>query len=1581
MPKPTFDQFKDAEAFLANPVAMDTLASATSKREATTSTYYDNFTPEQQAYDPEGFKGKIDRVKQEDSRIMTTNTNGQVDPQIDPAKAMLPLPEEERAKLDSELNEEVTDAKDSGELYAKQDDPESLLDPARKQALDEQATAEGFAAREFTAEYAGTQGIEEVNKSGETLPADAEAAVNRLKQDIDQDNYFKEAPFIMATRKGEVDANRQQKLAEAQYAFDKGYYSMAKKIAENSATPDQGIQDTINPVEMLAPNFAVMRMLGASKAAYQSAVATFPLEFAFSYGLEDTGFTAEHPILGLAAEMTVGVITGTAGEAAFRRMGAKAPKPLTSESRKTFGTVINAASSPTPMIRTKRGVFYADSLSTPVSKAFKATDPLEPTVASAGKGGVSAEALATKASANADPKPPAAGVTPVLKEAEAPIDVEAMAKRHEERLVLLAKTADEEVVRMGNSVSAPEIISQGMNNEARLDAVAHEIVENHIAQGLITPNAESVASIEVAATAGFNRHPIGRTLVEKQAHLEGEKIRKAIDLQEVSSPVVSRVLAKTSENIVARAEVMSTSANMPQSVADAVEHSRAAADAISKTIKAASENPFNTAVRVSTPITDAVREKLRKATVVEYYGQVPKNFDSKATLNSLVRAMAKGDGVKTDPASIKKYTDLASAHFTKARKAGQHGEDFLNDLKARFDHEVKQASKANKVLTADDRVSLWLDTEAKLGAEYKALVDEAVELRVQEGAELVPGSRSFYLKGEVESTDPKFAYGTPGSVEDARVGSGLAQKARQKAITAEADKIRKEVYGPEVKLTAAQKAAKGKELGEENLAKWVAEQEQSGILGAKARAATKALFDQKVKEAEAAGTEPDLKAIGQAARDEVKKRFAADFKNKLDVATAKHNVDPSNRRYRAKDWDPTAVDNIVSDEGTFNFQVDAKRPTGEAPKTPVVASKTYPESLSFKYESFATLNQVRSSLRAAFDALTSAQRSSTGGKGKLPLAESFKKDLTVYSKAKGKKITFKALSEDDIDQTAKLYGWGPHKLSTHTGIDKKTGTAYSTFADEINFGKEQYKIKVSEDPEYYDKQMALPREEQDMYAMAQNTANKAYREQRVKFLRKAMGLPADAKESVVYKALDPAFALSKQIGQDVASLQGFADQEKAKRTLIALADMLGGTDYLPQLNKMIASAARQKGMREYFGDTRTPKEWAIEDAAIKEIYAYQKYGTNVEITDARIKFLAKDEGISEAEAEAIYRDSVMGDSAEDLENLNPGQVETDVLKLAEEEGLTYSEALQKYTDDELTYRSENADDVYVNEDGEIEDMVGASEISEELGTGAQITTLTPKGKRTPPPPAEQRSHIDFVEEVEIRMGTRFDDPSFSPSAYGGTGKYNLLKINSVEDVHRSFKAYDVATYFDDGTRSGILKNELEVETPASIKARFGITPSPVHDQTTLNVMTAMLEDQEAQLITYAKQMADRPGDRVMALTLSKMRSVHRTTLTALEQGKTGEDAWYSFKGMNLAANSDRELSEKIQRIVSAKPEMLDDAEVFGQMLTDIVRKDKSKASAFIARHSALDEQVGRSKNYYEMYAKKAQLQKQLKEAC
>jgi DNA-directed RNA polymerase subunit L len=146
-------------------------------------------------------------------------------------------------------------------------------------------------------------------------------------------------------------------------------------------------------------------------------------------------------------------------------------------------------------------------------------------------------------------------------------------------------------------------------------------------------------------------------------------------------------------------------------------------------------------------------------------------------------------------------------------------------------------------------------------------------------------------------------------------------------------------------------------------------------------------------------------------------------------------------------------------------------------------------------------------------------------------------------------------------------------------------------------------------------------------------------------------------------------------------------------------------------------------------------------------------------------------------------------------------------------------------------------------------------------------------------------------------------------------------------------------------------------------------------------MSAMLEDQEVQLINYAKQMADRPGDKVSALALEKMRSVHRTTLTAMQGGKTGEDAWYGFKGMDLSARSDRELAEKVQDLIQQRAEMFEETETFGQMLNDLLRKDKSLVADFLAKHAELDEQVGRSKNYHSLFDTKAKLQKTIQETC
>lgn len=135
--------------------------------------------------------------------------------------------------------------------------------------------------------------------------------------------------------------------------------------------------------------------------------------------------------------------------------------------------------------------------------------------------------------------------------------------------------------------------------------------------------------------------------------------------------------------------------------------------------------------------------------------------------------------------------------------------------------------------------------------------------------------------------------------------------------------------------------------------------------------------------------------------------------------------------------------------------------------------------------------------------------------------------------------------------------------------------------------------------------------------------------------------------------------------------------------------------------------------------------------------------------------------------------------------------------------------------------------------------------------------------------AEERKlyYAKQVNEIENKFGVRYSDEPYGSSALGGSGKFNLFKVNSAADLMLSLEHLDEA-----------LK-----EAPVFVDtiAKFGLTPKPGLPSTQVAKLGVAIGDAQFQLDELAERMIQEPNNVVATLGFEKMRAIHQTLVDAL----------------------------------------------------------------------------------------------------
>jgi len=135
--------------------------------------------------------------------------------------------------------------------------------------------------------------------------------------------------------------------------------------------------------------------------------------------------------------------------------------------------------------------------------------------------------------------------------------------------------------------------------------------------------------------------------------------------------------------------------------------------------------------------------------------------------------------------------------------------------------------------------------------------------------------------------------------------------------------------------------------------------------------------------------------------------------------------------------------------------------------------------------------------------------------------------------------------------------------------------------------------------------------------------------------------------------------------------------------------------------------------------------------------------------------------------------------------------------------------------------------------------------------------------------AEERKllYAKQVNELENKFGVRFADEPYGASALGGSGKFNLFKINSAADLMLSLENLDA-----------LFK---EVPVVVDTMAKFGIKPKDGLPSLQVAKLGTALTDAQLHMDELAARMIAEPNNVVATLGFEKMRAIHQTLVDAL----------------------------------------------------------------------------------------------------
>lgn len=646
---------------------------------------------------------------------------------------------------------------------------------------------------------------------------------------------------------------------------------------------------------------------------------------------------------------------------------------------------------------------------------------------------------------------------------------------------------------------------------------------------------------------------------------------------------------------------------------------------------------------------------------------------------------------------------------------------------------------------------------------------------------------------------------------------------------------------------------------------------------------------------------------------------------------------PTATGYRYSDWDITDHMEIIPDSNTLKWS--------EAPVIHETPQPNTNKSKIFTYSTIGTVPEMQQRasmfITAHLDPKANMTRPAKGIPPRYLPADKLKVPTKIYSPKSQKMLTISALPESEVHEVARVLGWSDdlvmpfHSVPPGYGLHPEGAkpTVFQMSPEDIvsNYYKKLDWDKLF--PGSVEKQMdrafeklpkgTLPATEAQLddavspTARMMSSAFSVYRKQREQYIiqklkergilqrfvevgkNKDGSIRTIPEASAARQVVDRIAVMRNALVNDMRRLTNSPDQVNSKNMYLTFGDVLAGTKRYESARLVTRGAARRVALRE------------------AEAYGATVY--DPADTDARIASIADRENVSLEDAEEIYyRDLFAEGSRKPDEDVD---AETEILRIMSADDtsdipvMSREEAEEIFLErqiakEDLADELSAAEQQLAEEAGEDSALRGQSE--DLLGTRASVETgpdVRVKPTRLPSlASSEELMTSEFFSKIEDKLGSRFVDDIYAPSLIGQSGRVNLLRVNSAEDLGIILARFDKPS----GARGSIADALLyDIDSEAVL----GIKAYPGHSQGAVNRLATVLLDMQSQTAEAAKVLLAHPTDSLSALAFDKLVAIESAFATHLANGAPAEQSLQALVIKDFSADSEGTAVDQVVRSI------------------------------------------------------------------
>jgi len=572
--------------------------------------------------------------------------------------------------------------------------------------------------------------------------------------------------------------------------------------------------------------------------------------------------------------------------------------------------------------------------------------------------------------------------------------------------------------------------------------------------------------------------------------------------------------------------------------------------------------------------------------------------------------------------------------------------------------------------------------------------------------------------------------------------------------------------------------------------------------------------------------------------------------------------------YQYKDWDIT--DHLVfTKDGTgIVLQSDMPNQVPLPAAEKVIPPKFVP---AINYPAAVDRASVMNMLASKFKYWGSPQRKVFHGRGvrpDFPAADRLKVDTEVWDQASNSYIMVKALPDSEIEAIAKLYGWNDSRVTGYTYQDSAPSrissdhvdTTVNLLPEDVLRGKNAFDEMEVTNPGWFDKQKKSEGEKDAKFYLMSG-ALQAYKAQRTAFLKQMFDVTAqrmgEGESNKYYNSMVERIAVMRNdILKDIKVLEGTNYGPYAKRTYLAFGDMLAGTNRLGLTTRLSENQVRTKALWEYEQFTR--------------------------------------KGPTDAE-----------------------KIDTAIAQRMEDAGESYDEAAEFLANSEIYSDAAQA--------GQVADIAGVPMGGRIIDTNIEGPISKPRERSTGPASFEGigRVVLDLDDDalnakviyIEDHFGVRFADDLWDASAAGGSGKLNIWRINTLDDINGLFMRLDKP--ITQQVKGKTITTTIKSAAPLiDIGRTFGLEASTKHSADMVQRIALVMKDVVQQMDQTAKGLASNPADLPAAVAWAKLRGIYNLMASSLTGGKASKASIEALGEMNLYGNSNTELLARVMEVTN-----------------------------------------------------------------